>query len=74
VVEDHVHAVFTDAAGVAVDEMQFLSIDEAYDYAASLGPEVVRCDLYDEFAGVRGRLRVTYARRPETGHWVPLLK
>jgi serine/threonine protein kinase len=74
VVEDQVHAVFIDAGGSAIDEMVFLSIDEAYDYAASLGPEAVRCDLYDEFAGIRGRLRVTYVRRPETGHWVPLLK
>jgi serine/threonine-protein kinase len=73
VVEDHVVAIFTDEAGTTVDELQFLSIDEAYDYADSLGPEAVRCDLYDEFAGVRGRLRVTYLRKAETGHWVPLI-
>jgi serine/threonine-protein kinase len=74
VVEDHVIAVFSDAAGAELDELQFLSIDEAYDYAGSLEAGIVRCDLYDEFAGVRGRLRVTYVRKPETGHWVPLLK
>jgi eukaryotic-like serine/threonine-protein kinase len=73
VVEDHVIAVFSDAAGKEVDVMQFLSIDEAYDYADSLEAGIARCDLYDEFAGVRGRLRVTYVRKPETGHWVPLL-
>jgi hypothetical protein len=66
--------VLYDGAGAEVDELQFLSIDEAYDYAASLEAGIVRCDLYDEFAGVRGRLRVTYVRKPETGHWVPLLK
>jgi len=71
--DDPVVAVFSDAAGVEVDEMQFVSIDEAYEYAASLEDGIVRCDLYDEFAGVRGRLRVTYLRKPETGHWVPLL-
>ena len=74
VVEDQVKAVFMDAAGETVDELLFLSIDEAYDFAGSLGPEAVRCELYDEFAGVRGRHRVTYVRRAETGHWVPLLK
>jgi eukaryotic-like serine/threonine-protein kinase len=70
---DLLAAVFTDAAGVTVDELQFVSIDEAYDFACSQSDEVVRCDLYDELEGVRGNLRVTYVRSPETGHWVPLL-
>jgi serine/threonine-protein kinase len=74
VVEDHVVAVFSDAQGIVVDQMQFLSIDEAYEYAASLGRGTVRCDLFDEFAGVRGFLRATYVRQEETGYWVPLLK
>jgi serine/threonine-protein kinase len=73
VVEDCVLAVFSDAAGAELDEMEFLSIDEAYEYAASQGAAVVRCDLYDQFAGVRGKLRVTYMRRAETGLWVPLI-
>jgi serine/threonine-protein kinase len=73
VVEDHVLAVFSDETATEIDQMEFLSIDEAYDYASSLGENVVRCDLYDQFAGVRGKLRVTYVRRPKTGHWVPLL-
>ena len=71
VVEDRVVGVFFDVAGARVDEMQFLSIDEAVDYASSLGPEVVRCDLYDEFADVRGRLRATYVRENGSG-WVAL--
>jgi eukaryotic-like serine/threonine-protein kinase len=70
---DVLAAVFTDAAGAKVDELQFVSIDEAYDFACSQSDDVVRCDLYDELEGVRGRLRVTYVRSPETGHWVPLL-
>ncbi len=72
--EDHVLAIFLDAAGAKVDELEFLSIDEAYDYATSQGPEVARCELYDHFAGVRGKLRVSYVRREETGHWVPVLQ
>jgi serine/threonine protein kinase len=72
-VDDRVAAVFKDAAGANVDELQFLSIDEAYDYACSLPGEIVRCDLYDALDDVRGRLRVTYVRSAETGHWVPLL-
>ena len=74
VVEDPVLAVFSDEAGTEIDQLEFLSIDEAYDYAASQENEVVRCDLYDQFAGVRGRHRVTYVRKSETGHWVPLLR
>jgi len=74
VVEDYVLAVFSDAAGAVVDEMEFLSIDEAYDYAASLGPQAVRCELYDQFEGVRGRLRAVYVRRPEAEIWVPLIQ
>jgi eukaryotic-like serine/threonine-protein kinase len=70
---DLLAAVFTDAAGATVDELQFVSIDDAYDFACSQPAEVVRCDLYDELEGVRGHLRVTYVRSPETGHWVPLL-
>jgi len=73
VVEDCVLAVFFDAAGAVVDELELLSIDEAYDYAESLGPDAVRCELYDRFAGVRGRLRATYVRKPEGGLWVPFL-
>jgi len=71
--EDNVLAVFSDGGGGVVDQLEFVSIDEAYDYAAGLPNGVVRCDLYDQFADVRGRLRVTYVRRVETGHWVPLL-
>jgi serine/threonine protein kinase len=71
--EDHVLAVFSDEIGTVVDQLEFLSIDEAYDYASGLPKGVVRCDLYDHFADVRGRLRVSYVRRVETGHWVPLL-
>lgn len=74
VVDDQVLAVFSDAAGAAVDEMEFLSIDEAYDYATTLPSSVVRCELYDHFEGVRGKLRAAYVRRSETGHWVPVLK
>lgn len=70
---DHLIAVFRDAAGASIDELEFVSIDEAYEFACAQSAEVVRCDLYDELEGVRGRLRVTYARSPETGHWVPLL-
>jgi serine/threonine-protein kinase len=73
VVDDQVLAVFSDETATEIDQMEFLSIDEAYDYASSLGENVVRCDLYDYFAGVRGKLRVTYVRREKTGHWVPLL-
>jgi serine/threonine protein kinase len=72
--EDMVLAVFSDASGATVDELEFLSIDEAYDYATTLPSRAVRCELYDHFAGVRGKLRATYVRRPETGHWVPLLE
>jgi serine/threonine-protein kinase len=73
VVLDNVLAVFTDGAGAVVDELEFLSIDEAYDYAESLGADAVRCELYDQFAGVRGRLRATYVRKPEDGLWVPVI-
>jgi serine/threonine-protein kinase len=72
-VEDQVVAVFTDASGAKVDELEFFSIDEAYDYTSTLGSNVARCEVYDQFAGVRGRLRVTYQRNPATGHWVPLI-
>jgi eukaryotic-like serine/threonine-protein kinase len=71
VVEDHVLAVFSDDSGSEVDQLEFLSIDEAYEYAASAETGAVRCELYDSFAGVRGKLRVTYVRKPDTGHWVP---
>jgi hypothetical protein len=73
VVEDNVLAIFSDEGGAVVDEMEFLSIDEAYEYAMSIGATAVRCDLYDQFAGVRGRLRATYVRKPEAGLWVPLI-
>ena len=66
---EHVTAVFKDATGTAVDKMEFVSLDEAYDFACSQSADVVRCDIYDV---PRGRLRVTYVRRTETGHWVPL--
>jgi serine/threonine-protein kinase len=71
--DDRVIAVFRDAAGKSVDEMQFLSLDEAYDYACSLGAEIERVDMYDEFADVRGKLRVTYVRKGASEHWVPML-
>jgi serine/threonine-protein kinase len=71
--DDQVTAVLRDASGATIDELQFLSIDEAYDYASSQGPTVVRCDIYDQLEDVRGRLRVTYVKSAETGHWVPLL-
>jgi serine/threonine-protein kinase len=70
---DRVTAVFKDAAGTTLDQMEFVSIDEAYDFACSQPAEVVRCDLYDELDGVRGRLRVTYLRSVETNLWVPLI-
>jgi serine/threonine protein kinase len=70
--EDHVVAVFTDDAGKVVDQMEFVSIDEAFEYTSSLEGSAVRCDLYDEFAGVRGRLRVSYVRSPDTSQWVTL--
>ena len=72
-VDDRVAAVFIDAAGATVDELQFLSINEAYDYACSLPGEIVRCDLFDVLDDVRGGHRVTYVRSPESGHWVPRL-
>jgi serine/threonine-protein kinase len=72
-VVDQVAAVFSDAEGAKVDEMAFVSIDEAYEFASTQPESVVRCDLYDELDGVRGRLRVTYVRNAETGHWVPVL-
>jgi hypothetical protein len=65
--------VFSDEIGTVVDQLEFVSIDEAYDYPSGLPNGVVRCDLYDHFADVRGRLRVSYVRRVETGHWAPLL-
>jgi serine/threonine-protein kinase len=70
---DHVTVVLKNASDAVVDELQFVSIDEAYEYACSQGEDVVRCEIYDEFAGVRGKLRVTYVRSAETGHWVPRL-
>jgi serine/threonine protein kinase len=66
-------AVFKDSSDQVVDELQFASIHDAYDHAWSLGPEVVRCELYDEFAGVRGKHRVTYVRKGQTALWVPLI-
>ncbi len=72
--EDILLAVFSDESGATVDELEFLSIDEAYDYATTLPSRAVRCELYDHFAGVRGKLRATYVRRSETGHWVPVLR
>jgi serine/threonine protein kinase len=71
--DDRVIAVFCDRSGRSLDEMQFLSLDEAYEYACSLGIEVERVDVYDEFADVRGKLRVTYVRKGESEHWVPML-
>ncbi len=72
-VGEHVAAVLRDASGATVDELEFLSLDEAYDYVCSQSGPVVRCDIYDQLAGVRGRRRVTYAKSPESGHWVPRL-
>jgi serine/threonine-protein kinase len=66
-------AVFFDRADHVVDELHFASIPDAYDHAWSLPTEVVRCELYEEFAGVRGKHRVTYVRKGETSLWVPLL-
>jgi serine/threonine-protein kinase len=66
-------AMFFDASVKVVDELHFGSIEDAYDHAWSLGPEVVRCELYEEFAGVRGKHRVTYVRKGQTKLWVPLL-
>jgi eukaryotic-like serine/threonine-protein kinase len=66
-------AVFIDTAENVVDELHFASIPDAYDHAWSLGPEVVRCELYEEFAGVRGKHRVTYVRKGQTSLWVPLM-
>jgi serine/threonine protein kinase len=73
-VDDHVAAVLRDASGATLDELEFLSLDEAYDYLSTHTGAVVRCDIYDQLAGVRGRRRVTYAKSPESGHWVPRLK
>ncbi len=73
-IDDRVAAIFLDASGATVDEMQFLSIDEAYEYACSQPSAIVRCDLFDALDDVRGRLRVTYVRSPESGHWVPRLQ
>jgi serine/threonine protein kinase len=67
-------AVFFDAEDKVVDELHFASIEDAYDHAWSLGPEVVRCELYEEFADVRGKHRVTYVRKGQTQLWVPLMK
>jgi serine/threonine-protein kinase len=72
-VDDHVAAVLRDASGATVDELEFLSLDEAYDYVCSQEGPVVRCDIYEQLSGVRGRRRVTYAKSPESGHWVPRL-
>jgi serine/threonine protein kinase len=66
-------AVFVDNSDTIVDELHFASIHDAYDHAWSLGPEVVRCELFDEFAGVRGKHRVTYVRKGQTALWVPLM-
>jgi serine/threonine protein kinase len=65
--------VFKDASDHVVDELHFASIPDAYDHAWSLGPDVIRCELYDEFAGVRGKHRVTYVRKGQTELWVPLM-
>jgi serine/threonine-protein kinase len=70
---DHLTVVLKDAAGATVDELQFASIDEAYEFACAQGDAVVSCEIYDEFEGVRGRLRVTYVRSDATGLWVPRL-
>jgi eukaryotic-like serine/threonine-protein kinase len=64
-------AIFMDASGNVTGELRFESIGDAYDYAWSLGPEIVRCELYEEFAGVRGNHRVTYVRKGQTALWVP---
>ena len=72
-IEDRVQAVFSDEAGSAVAELAFGSIDAAYEHATTIGANVVRCDVFDDFEGVRGRLRVTYVRSLESGHWVPQL-
>jgi serine/threonine protein kinase len=66
-------AVFVDSSEQIVDELHFASIEDAYDHAWSLGSEVVRCELYEEFAGVRGKHRVTYVRKGQTQLWVPLM-
>ncbi len=66
-------AVFFDTAEQVVDELHFASVVDAYDHAWSLGAEVVRCEMYDEFAGVRGKHRVTYVRKGQTALWVPLM-
>jgi serine/threonine-protein kinase len=66
-------AVFFDSSLNTVDELHFESLADAYDHAWSLGPQVVRCELYEEFAGVRGKHRVTYLRKGQTKLWVPLL-
>ena len=66
-------AVFFDSSLNAVDELHFDSLADAYDHAWSLGPQVIRCELYEEFAGVRGKHRVTYLRKGQTQLWVPLL-
>jgi serine/threonine protein kinase len=66
-------AVFMDAEGNAVDELHFASMSDAYDHAWSRGPDVVRCELYEAFAGVRGKHRVTYVRKGQTSLWVPVL-
>jgi len=67
-------ADFFDTADKRVDELHFASIEDAYDHAWSLGLHVVRCELYEEFAGVRGKHRVTYVRKGQTQLWVPLMK
>jgi serine/threonine protein kinase len=72
-VEDRVEAVYSDEAGATVEQREFTSIDAAYEHATKLAAQVVRCDVYDQFEGVRGRLRVTYVRSIESGHWVPQL-
>lgn len=66
-------AVFFDSSLNTVDELHFESLADAYDHAWSLGPQVIRCELYEEFEGVRGKHRVTYMRKGQTKLWVPLL-
>ncbi len=70
---DSVIALFSNADGTVVDELHFLSIDEAYQYACSFEGPAVRCDVYEEFAGVCGKCRATYVRKDGARYWVPLL-
>jgi serine/threonine protein kinase len=71
---ESVIAVFMDAYRAKIDELNFVSLEEAYEYCCSLKPPIVRCEVYDEFAGARGKHRVTYLRKSDTGHWMPVLE